>query len=92
MKPTKRSVRRCRKPSALGAVGRAALLAVPLGAALVLGLSPRSERDVMAYGADGIDTMSTGSVSPSRFAFSFQRGGSNEGCLRFPDGSQRGSC
>ncbi len=61
------------------------------GRRIAFGLAPRgTDRVVAANGTEGIDTMTTGSVSPSRFTFAV--GGLTAGaCLRLPDGGQRGS-
>ena len=99
---TPRSRRRRSRPArpsgTLGALARALLLAGPLAIAVVLAAGPRadrSERLVAANGPDGLDAMTTGSVSGSRFTFAVGAPTvppSFAGCLRFPDGSQRGAC
>ncbi|WP_182085169.1 hypothetical protein [Aureimonas sp. ME7] len=80
-----------------GALVRALLLFGPLAAALAFGVAPRSggDRLVASNGAEGIDTMSTGSVSSSRFTFAIGSApviARPAGCLYFPDGTQRGAC
>lgn len=81
-----------RKAGAAGALLRAMLLVGPLAAAIAFGIAPRTgERLVAANGAEGIDTMTTGSVSPSRFTFALGSAPAG-GCQRLADGLAGGSC
>ncbi|WP_279479024.1 hypothetical protein [Aureimonas sp. SK2] len=81
-----------RRAGTAGALLRATLLVGPLAAAIAFGIAPRAgERLVAANGAEGIDTMTTGSVSPSRFTFAL--GASPVGgCQRPADGPLGGIC
>lgn len=87
---------RSRGRSGVGAaLLRAMLLVGPLALALVFGVAPRGDRLVTASGGEGLDTMTTGSVSSSRFSFAVgspRAAGSLGPCLRFPDGTDRGAC
>ena len=77
-----------RKAGAAGALLRAFLFVGPLAGAIAFGLAPRGEdRLVAANGSEGIDTMTTGSISSSRFTFA--PGG---GCMRLPGSMGKGTC
>ncbi len=77
-----------RRAGVAGALLRALLLVGPLAGAIAFGVAPRGEdRLVAANGSEGIDTMTTGSVSSSRFTFA-----PAGGCLRLPDGRGSGRC
>ncbi|KQQ79822.1 hypothetical protein ASF65_12430 [Aureimonas sp. Leaf324] len=81
-----------RRAGVAGALLRAALLVAPLAGAIAFGIAPRgSDRLVAANGSEGIDTMTTGSVSASRFTFAVGAAPVG-GCLRVGDGRPGGSC
>lgn len=89
-----RKTRSRRRSGAGTALLRATLLVGPLALALAFGIAPRAERTVMAGGGEGLDAMTTGSVS-SRLSFASGRpdaAGPLRSCLRFPDGTNRGAC
>jgi len=95
-RPRNRRRRSVRRSGTGAALLRALLLAGPLAIAVLLGMGAnRPERLVASNGPEGLDAMSTGSVSGSRFTFTLGAPAvpaSFAGCLRFPDGSQRGAC
>lgn len=81
-----------RRAGVAGALVRAALLVAPLAGAIAFGIAPRgSDRMVAANGSEGIDTMTTGSVSASRFTFAVGAASSGA-CQTLATGRPGGAC